>query len=67
MRAAIGAHPAVARETELYEYAVRKFHRDMASVPDRAAKVASIKQAAFACSLSGNCSSAVLPGADEDD
>lgn len=70
VRAAIAAHPGVARETELYEYAVRKFDRDMARVHNREAKVASIRAAAFACSLQGNCSGtapASISGADDDD
>jgi hypothetical protein len=48
VRAAIGAHAGVARETQLYEYAARRFERDMSKVPDRLAKVASVHAAYLA-------------------
>jgi hypothetical protein len=57
VRAAIEAHPAVAAETRLYEYALRRFETDLSAVVDREAKVASVRAASYACSLSGNCSS----------
>ena len=64
VRAAIAAHPGVRRETQLYEYALRRFERDMSAVPDRAAKVGAIKAAAFACSINASCvSGEPQPGA----
>ena len=64
-RAAIAAHPAVAREAQLYAYAMRRFSRDLAAVPDLDAKVASVRAAAVACSLSkSECS---RPPAPEDE
>lgn len=64
-RAAIEAHPAVRAETRLYEYALAKFERSIATVDYREAKVASIRQAAYACTLKGGCSSGVLAAEDE--
>lgn len=64
MFSAIAAHPGVRRETQLYEYALRRFERDMSTVPDRAAKVGAIKAAAFACSINASCvSGEPQPGA----
>lgn len=71
VREAIEAHPAVARETQLYEYALAKFERQIAAIPDRAAKVASIAAAAYVCSLAKNCTAGSLAqqhgAADDDD
>ena len=55
VRRAIAAHPGVQRETQLYQYALRRFERDIAAVPGREAKVARIKAAAFACSINSSC------------
>ena len=57
VRAAIARHPAVQRETELYEYAKRRFESDLATVSGREAKVARVRAAAMACSLNSSCTS----------
>lgn len=66
VREAVAAHPAVRRETQLYEYALRRFERDIAAVPERDAKVATIHAAAMACSLNSECT-AGAPRAEEDE
>ena len=60
VRGLIAAHPAVARETQLYEYALARLRRDLEAVPHLSAKLASIRAAAMACSLSGSCSAGSL-------
>ena len=56
---------ARAREAQLYGYAMRRFSRDLAAVPDLDAKVAGVRAAAVACSLSkSECS---RPPAPEDE
>ncbi len=64
-RAAIEAHPAVRMETRLYEYALRKFEREVQTVEGLTAKVASIRKAAYACTLQGGCSVVHMPDDDE--
>ena len=67
VRQLVAAHPGVQRETELYEYALARFNRDLAAVRDRQAKVAQIKAAALACSLNASCTQGGVPSAPEDD
>lgn len=66
-RAAIAAHPGVRREMALYDYALARFERDIAAVPERGRKVAQIKAAALACSLNASCQQGGVPTTDEDD
>ena len=50
------------------EASLAKFERQMAAVPDREAKVASVRNAAFACSLGAkNCSAGGAAGIPKDD
>ena len=65
-RAALAAHPGVRRETALYEYALRRFERDIAAVPERERKVAQVKAAALACSLNESCTQGGVPASDEE-
>ena len=57
IRQAIEAHPGVRRETELYEFALRRFQRDIGTVPNLDAKVSTLHAAAIACSLNNTCKS----------
>ena len=65
-RALVAAHPGVKRETELYEYALKPFERDIGAVPDRVRKVAQIKAAALACSMNASCTQGGVKVADEE-
>lgn len=66
-RALVAAHPAVARETELYEYALARFSREIARVPERERKVAQVKAAALACSLNASCVQGGVPQSKDDE
>ena len=52
--AAVAAHPGVQRETVLYQYALRRFERDVAGVSqleEKAARLKSAMQVAEFCPL----------------
>ena len=66
-RAAVAAHPGVRRETQLYEYALKRFEAEMERVPDRLAKVAQVKAAALACSLNASCTQGGVKSAADDE
>ena len=74
VRAAVASHPAVRRETQLYEYALKRFERDIAAVPGREGKVGIVRAAAMACMLNSSCTSGGVAaarggdhGGDDDD